>query len=45
MAVYSAMIDRLDQNIGRLLDKLEEFLIQAKAMDDLVKSLPTIQVS
>jgi 2-dehydro-3-deoxyphosphooctonate aldolase (KDO 8-P synthase) len=27
------------------LDKLEEFLIQAKAMDDLVKSLPTIQVS
>ena len=27
------------------LDKLEEFLTQAKAMDDLVKSLPTIQVS
>jgi len=27
------------------LDKLEEFLVQAKAMDDLVKSLPTIQVS
>ena len=27
------------------LNKLEEFLIQAKAMDDLVKSLPTIQVS
>jgi 2-dehydro-3-deoxyphosphooctonate aldolase (KDO 8-P synthase) len=27
------------------LDKLEEFLTQAKAMDDLVKSLPTIQIS
>jgi 2-dehydro-3-deoxyphosphooctonate aldolase (KDO 8-P synthase) len=27
------------------LDKLEEFLVQAKAMDDLVKSLPTIQVT
>lgn len=24
MAVYSAMIDRLDQNIGRLMDKLQE---------------------
>ena len=26
------------------LDKLEEFLAQAKAMDDLVKSLPEIEV-
>ena len=24
MAVYAAMIDRMDQNVGRLLDKLEE---------------------
>ncbi|NDH15938.1 MAG: 3-deoxy-8-phosphooctulonate synthase, partial [Opitutae bacterium] len=26
------------------LDKLEDFLSQAKAMDDLVKSLPQVQV-
>ena len=27
------------------LDKLEDFLSQAKAMDDLVKGLPTIKVN
>jgi 3-deoxy-D-manno-octulosonic acid (KDO) 8-phosphate synthase len=26
------------------LDKLEDFLSQAKAMDDLVKSLPQVEV-
>ena len=33
MAVYAAMIDRLDQNIGRILEKLEE---QGKLSNTLI---------
>lgn len=32
MAVYSAMIDRLDQNIGRLLSKLDEMNIRENTL-------------
>jgi len=32
MAVYSAMIDRLDQNIGRLLSKLDEMKVRENTL-------------